>query len=212
MLSDEFKTADKSALQADAFKYLFSDLLRDNLRGNNKKRTLTGMDMESAAPTNFVPTMIYTFLYTANLKEELKGEEFTDCVPLILCFNAVNTVTGLNFNMIPNNVRASIIDFMVETDDGAYSGGGGFRVNGNLARLFLSDGGRLAFLEGVRHRTGLDVSGACRTYDRRFIRNARMIEYDMWKYIPYLCFNDAVRGGRLAAIQAGMITANRPVR
>lgn len=213
MFLETYKKGNLSAGETAAFDYLFNDLLKDNFRGNDKKRELSGMNMEDAAPAEFIPSMFYTFLYTANLKEISNGHEFIDCVPLMLCFKAEKTVSGFNFNMIPNDLRAAILDLLVETDDGAYTdNSGNFRVNKNIAKLFLSENGYTAFIDYVRVKTGMDISKSYRTYNRTFIRNARMIEYDMWKYIPYLSFKDAIRGGNLAALQAGMITANNSIR
>ena len=53
--------------------------------------------------------------------------------------------------------------------------------------------------------TGLKISNCYRTYKEEFILNPRLIEYDMWKYIPFLTFNDAVRGIPLALLQQDLV-------
>jgi hypothetical protein len=42
-------------------------------------------------------------------------------------------------------------------------------------------------------------------YDKSKIRNPRMIEFDVWKYIPCLVFKDAIRGANLVDIQREII-------
>lgn len=194
-----------------AFDYLVGDLLIKDIRGKEKARELTALDMESKAPINFVPAMIYTFLYVSDMQEVIGNEQFKDLVPLILCFNSTSTfVTGLNFNMIPNDVRASILDLIVKfTNEPLFDNSGKFKANKVLGRLFIMPNGIKTFLTAIENETGLNVSSAVRTYNIQYIKKLRMVEYDMWKYIPALSFKDSIRGANLANIQATMIKSNR---
>lgn len=194
-----------------AFEYLVSDLLIKEKRGTEKLRELSALDMESKLPIDFVPAMIYTFLYLSNDKEISGIHQFKDAVPVILCFTSTSkTVTGLNFNMIPNNVRASILDLIVKLAKAPlYDNSNKFKLIDKVAKLFTTPNGVSAFLKAIEAETDLNVSNAVRTYNIDKIKRLRLIEYDMWKYVPSLCFKDAIRGANLADIQADMIKVNR---
>ena len=105
-----------AAYERLAFDYLVGDLLIKEKRGSEKAKEITALDMESKSPMDFVPAMIYTFLYiTGDRKEEISGKKFKDNVPVILCFSSTSSsVTGLNFNLIPNDARAAILDIVVK--------------------------------------------------------------------------------------------------
>jgi hypothetical protein len=199
-----------ASLASAAFDYLVGDLLIKEKRGAEKARELTALDMESKSPMDFVPAMIYTFLYVSDTPEVAGKVQFKDMVPMILCFTSnSNSVTGLNFNMIPNDVRASILDLIVRlTKEPMFDDSGKFKANETMGKLFIVPNGVKAFLAAVENETGLNVSSAVRTYKIEFIKRMRMVEYDMWKYVPALSFKDSIRGAGLADIQATMIKAN----
>lgn len=195
-----------------AFDYLVGDLLIKELRGSEKSRELTALNMEENMPMNFTPAMIYTFLYiTGDKAEEINNLKFKDNVPVIFVFNSnSNTVCGLNFNLIPNNERAAILDIIVElTKAPLFDKTGEFKANESLTKLFNLKNGVNSFLQYVSQKTGLNVSSAVRTYNVKNIKKMRLIEYDMWQYIPFLSFKDAIRGAGLADLQANMIKSNR---
>ena len=111
--------------------------------------------------------------------------------------------------MIPNDVRASILDLIVKlTKEPMFDDSGKFKANETIAKLFVTPNGVKAFLAAVENETGLNVSSAVRTYKIDCVKKLRMVEYDMWKYVPALSFKDAIRGAGLADIQASMIKAN----
>ena len=200
-----------AALASAAFDYLVGDLLIKEKRGAEKAKELTALDMESQSPIDFVPAMIYTFLYVSDAAESAGKVRFKDTVPVILCFYSNSTfVTGLNFNMIPNDARASILDLIIKfTKKPLFDDSGKFKVNETIANLFAMPDGVKAFLSAVENETGLNVSSAVRTYKIDFVKKLRMVEYDMWKYVPSLSFKDSIRGAGLSDIQANMIKANR---
>lgn len=207
MFLENFKKGGSKGNESSAFNFLFENLLKRNLRGSDKAVTLSGMNMEDSAPCDFVPGMIYTFLYTSNLKDNLNGKSFIDAVPIILCLRHGSTIQGLNFNMMPNEVRASLLDMIVESDKDTYAGkkDGDFPINKNFTGLLMKDTGPADFIKFASEKTKANLSQCVRTYSPDFIVNPRLIEYDMWEYIPYMNFKDAVRGGNLAAIQASII-------
>lgn len=200
-----------ASMEGDAFDYLVGDMLIKEKRGADKAREITALDMESQSPVDFAPCMIYTFLYISDKPEIINDKVFSDMVPVILCFTAnSHTVTGLNFNLIPNDVRASILDLIVNLNkEPMYEDDGKFQISETLGKLFTLEHGVSSFLKAIENETGLNVSSAVRTYSIKNIRKSRMIEYDMWKYVPALSFKDAIRGAGLADLQAGMIKANR---
>lgn len=201
-----------ASMESSAFDYLVGDLLIKEKRGADKSKELSALDMESKLPTDFVPAMVYTFLYVSDKPQQTDSlKQFKDAVPVILCFTATSkTVTGLNFNMIPNDVRASILDLIVKlTKAPLYDDSGKFKANEIMGKLFITPSGVSAFMKAVEAETGLNVASAIRTYSIDNIKRMRLIEYDMWKYIPALSFKDAIRGAGLADLQADMIKDNR---
>lgn len=196
-----------------SFNYLINDLLRDNLFGNDKQREISGLNMESDSPTNFVPSMFYVFAYFNADKSSMGDVEFYDMVPLIFCtsFDA-KTVTGINFNYVPNDVRAAFLDIITESYPSFYGKemyDDGFKVNEKLGGR-LVDRKTLSFiLNLMKERLGVDLNLCIRTYSRKNILKSRMIEMDMWKYIPYLSFKDAVRGVNLAKVQLGLVKGGK---
>lgn len=207
---DDYKSADRSKMESDAFQYLVSDLMQDNTIGYKKTREISALNMEQMSSTAFVPSMFYMFMYVSKKMESVKGFNFYDAVPLILCTSFdVDTITGFNFNYIPNNVRASVLDIITksysEFYDEAMQGDGNFRINNQFGMMLTNPQTCSQFSSFVRSKTGVDMNKTLRTYIRRNIIKTRMIEYDMWKYIPYLVFKDAVHGANLADVQISTI-------
>ena len=195
--------SDRGQMEKEAFDFLITDLLSRNLRGVDKQRTLTAHNMEDMLKNQLVPSMFYLLMYAKSDKPEVIGKnEFYDVCPLILCLNANDKfVTGLNFNFIPNDVRARIMDLIVESNQKFYqemeaSNINSIKTNNPLGSMLISDKGVSSFLLFVKSKTGLDVSKCVRTYDRKNIMNVRLIEYDEWHYIPYLSFKESIRGSK----------------
>lgn len=196
-------------MEALAFDYLINDLLRDNLTGNDKQRNIGGLNMEKDAPTSFVPSMFYIFVYFNGEKSVLGDAEFYDMVPMILCtsFNT-ESITGINFNYVPNDVRAAFLDILTESYKSFYDHDmfdDGFRVNEKFAGKLIDTVSLTAVLDLMKTQLKVDLNKCIRTYKRKNILKARMIEMDMWEYIPYLSFKDAVRGINLAKVQMSLV-------
>ena len=200
-----------ASMESSAFDYLVGNLLIKEKRGADKATEITALNMEEDAPIDFVPAMIYTFLYVSDAEETAGAKHFKDNVPVILCLASTGKlVTGLNFNMIPNDARASILDIIVNlTKEPMYDDSGKFKANEVMLKLFSLPKGVTGFVKAIENETGLNVNSAIRTYNTTFIKRCRMVEYDAWKYVPFLSFKDAIRGAGLAELQAGMVKDNR---
>lgn len=200
-----------ASMESSAFDYLVGNLLIKEKRGIDKATEITALNMEENAPIDFVPAMIYTFLYVSDTEEMAGAKRFKDNVPVILCLTSTGKlVTGLNFNMIPNDVRASILDIIVNlTKEPMYDDSGKFKANEVILKLFSLPKGVTGFIKAIENETGLNVNSAVRTYNTTFIKRCRMVEYDAWKYVPFLSFKDAIRGAGLAELQADMVKDNR---
>ena len=149
-------------------------------------------------------------MYTSPNMESMKGFNFYDAVPLILCIGFDGEVVkGFNFNYIPTDARAAILDSIVDSNPEFYSsaldGDGNFKVNTTLGSVLIDDNGYNWFVNLIKFKTGVDISKTLRTYSRKNVKKCRLIEYDMWKYIPYLVFKDAIRGANLAEVQLATI-------
>lgn len=204
-----YNTVNKSSYEEIAFKIFVDDLLRYKKTGTEKSNTITAMDMESQVPVKFIPSMFYTFMYASPNIDLANGKTFIDAVPLILCVsNTGETVSGVNFNMLPNNVRAVIIDIIRDAFSEFYNNlTGDYRINEKFAQYLISSPD--SFVKLIKDTTGYNITSAFRQYNLKYAKNIRLIEYDQWDYIPFLVFKDAIRGSNLAAIQKAMLVDNR---
>ena len=212
-----YNSADKSVCEKEAFNFLVTDLLSKNLTGEDKQFTITAHNMEEALKEKMLPSIFYLLMYAKPDKSDVIGKiKFYDVCPLIFClgYNG-KTVTGVNFNLIPNNLRASILDLIVDTNVPFYENVSTTNVNDiqynePLATLFVADpNGIASFVAYVKSKTNIDISSCIRTYNVENIKNVRMIEYDEWYHIPFLNFNDSVRGANLALLQSALVQNQR---
>lgn len=211
-----YRTANRKQYEQDAIEYLVTDTLQKRLTGPYKSKQLTAMDMESYAPAQFVPSMFYTFMYNSPNNDSVNNIQFKDRVPLIFCMaNDGKYITGLNFNLIPCDARAALLDKIILTNPYFYENdiidaipNHKFVINDYLAKTLINPSYREAILIGFDTYTGLKISNCCRMYKIEYILNPRLIEYDMWKYIPFLTFKDAVRGMPLAKLQQDLVNDN----
>jgi len=208
-----YKTCDKAQLEKEALEYLVTDTLQKRLTGPNKSKQFTAMNMEQYAPATFVPSMFYTFMYNSPVDEVVNKFQFKDRVPLILCATYENGyLTGINFNLIPCDARSLVIDSIISSNPGFYENDiidaipkHKFAVNTFLANTLINPAARNDFFYYLDAVTGLKISNCYRVYKEEFILNPRLIEYDTWKYIPFLTFKDAVRGVQLGKLQTELV-------
>jgi hypothetical protein len=182
--------------------------------GADKSVELTAMDFEKDFITDFLPSMIYTFMYDSKIKESINGTEFIDRVPLLLCCtNVGGYISGINFNFLPNDIRASLLDeiyyaykdFYTNTLSDAVTNGTS-TFNKEFASFLIDEKTRQAFFKLMESKIGYPISAAYRKYNKEYIKNPRLVEFDVWKYIPCLVFKDAVRGVNLVDFQREIIT------
>lgn len=210
---DDYRNnADKRALEKLAFEYLVTDTLDKNLKGPSKSKQVTGMDMESFAKTIY-PTMVYTFKYNSEHIDKEGKYEFRDYVPVIFCMNIdKDYIYGINFNLLPNDVRGRLLDVIAKSNPRFYSYGiynEGLQLSDALMANLVDENKRKELLRVFDGLCGVPVSKAYRRYKKEFIENPRLIEYDVWSYIPYLVFTDSIRGANLAVIQKSMIEGSK---
>ena len=203
-----YKKNNNGKYEKMAFQYLVTDLLKDNLTGDDKKREITGLDIESRLYSNFVPSEFYIFLYFNGETNTVDGEKFYDNAPVILCTGAdQSSVTGINFNYVPNDVRAAFLDIISGSYESFYENlsDDGLMVNGELGAKLANKDNLSSVLSLLKEKLGVDLRQCIRTYNRKKILKSRMIEKDMWQYIPFLSFRDAVRGVNLAKVQLSLL-------
>lgn len=213
MFTEIYKDSKLQSMAEQATENLVQLLLVDNKRGSGKTNELTGMNMESTFNYTVLPSMIYTFLYDSPDAEKMDETNFKDHLPVILCTSFDGRyVTGLNFNLIPNDIRANILDIIYNAFSNFYEDSLNDAVSKNkavlnekFAVLLMNDRQRADFMKILDAKLGMNISNAYRVYDVKYIRNIRLIEYDNWKYVPFLSFKDSVRGAGLATLQRKMI-------
>ena len=78
--------------------------------------------------------------------------------------------------------------------------------NKEFASFLIDEKTRQAFFKLMESKIGYPISAAYRKYNKEYIKNPRLVEFDVWKYIPCLVFKDAVRGVNLVDFQREIIT------
>ncbi len=203
---------DKRSLEKLAFEYLVTDTLDKVLVGPNKSKQVTGLDMESSL-RRFYPSLIYTFMYTSEHLDKEGNYEFRDYVPVVFCTNYDDEyLYGINFNLLPNDVRGRLLDVIAQSNPEFYSYGvynEGIQLSNALIKNLVDEPSRKKLFDVFDGLCGVPVSKAYRRYKFPYIVNPRLIEYDVWSYIPYLVFTDSIRGANLAVIQKSMIEKNK---
>lgn len=182
--------------------------------GADKTVEMTAMDFEKDLMSDFLPSMIYTFMYDSKIKETINGIEFIDRVPLLLCCtNVSGYISGINFNFLPNDIRASLLDEIYYAYEDFYTNklsdavtNGTSIFNKEFASFLIDEKTRQAFFKLMESKIDYPISTAYRKYNKECIKKPRLVEFDIWKYIPCLVFKDAVRGINLVDFQREIIT------
>ena len=212
MFVEFYKKTSKSQGSEIAKRYFIDDMISSPKMGVEKSFDVTSMDMEKTLiGKGFIPSMIYTFLYNPTYKETFNKIKFIDCIPIILCtsFQSNGSVEGINFNLMPNNARAALLDVIYDGFKQFYSEtiyNDEVAINNNMANILSHEDSLKKFLDIASSKNGVNFSNTVRRYNMQFISNARMIEYDMWKYIPFLSFSDSIREANLVSLQASIIS------
>lgn len=196
-----------------AIDYLLNDMLIKKIYGNDKIKDLYGMDQESLMINEFYPSCIYTFLYTLPDKQHVDHVYYTDYIPLILCFGIGSKfIHGLNFNIIPNVYRAAILNIIQNTDINFYKYDVSYYVENNLvginkqfASILINENSRLKFIDLISNKLNINLKLAYRKYNKEYIKNARLIEYSSWKYIPFFDSELSFKNTNLKLLQNKII-------
>jgi len=195
--------------QENAFKYLVDYNLIKNFHGDSKLEYSISNKMEEHQPFPFVPSMIYTFMYAAPDMQDINGIKFIDNIPLVFVMDcSESSLMGLNFNLIPAEFRAAVLDIINDTNKNFYDkvlGVDDFSINNNIAQYFNSEKTRNLFVKFINEKLTSHISAAYRIYKLKYCKNIRLIEYDMWKYIPFLNFKKSIREANLQELQKNVI-------
>ena len=187
-----------------ATEYLLKDTLGQNLRGNNKIKDIDGMNMED---NNFagklIPGMIFTFQYKPfDVQNDIiESLNLGDSFPIILCCSVklyrknvngkvINTICiqGINLNTLTNEQRLRLLNdihlgyldfYEHEIYKKTYENS--IAINNDFGHN-LQD---FNFIKSLLANNSIDIKTCFRSYDLSQCKNIRMIEYNLWKYIPF---------------------------
>jgi len=202
-----------------AFNRLYENYLKYNLKGSKKLIDIESTDQETVLntqkPGQPFEGMVYTFIHLneKNLSEleNLKtGKTFVfhDIIPMVFCtsFNlSTKLLKGLNLNMLPKGERVKFfqayyelyknflenIEKLTETNQVA--------INDVYRKAAIAGKNPLIFKRFNDTQHAL-FNYAYRSYNIHNIRNLRMIEYEEWKYIPFLDAQQAFKKANLDII------------
>lgn len=187
----------------NANEYLINDLLSLNLSGDDKIKDIDGMDMESDLSGQIIPGMIYTFAYKSSKKIEDDADiNLGDKFPILLCTDVkilnkdINgkkstqlNVQGINLNFLNNKQRLILLEFIVRSYQKFYENDVYKSVEKNSIILNSEFGANLSdpnFLKMLLTKTSINLSDCFRSYNITNCKNIRLIEYNLWKYIPFV--------------------------
>lgn len=183
-----------------AEEYLLIDTLSKSLKGDSKIKEIDGMDMESKLCGKIIPSMIYTFAY--NFDKDMQMEDnfiFGDKMPIVLCcelksfLKMINNkptkclnMVGINLNFLKNEDRAIVLDAIYNSFSSFYDNIYKDVYNNKAAinNALLSLVSKNNFVDTIKSITNIDVSKCVRSYSISLCKDIRLIEYNLWKYIP----------------------------
>jgi hypothetical protein len=199
------------------YKTIVSNNLQTKLTGVNKMMNIDSMNMEeSLMSAGFIPSMFYIFQYTPVEVTTINDIDFFDYVPLMLCTsNKDNVICGVNFNILPQDVRAFLLDVIYDSNPSFY--GEQLRsalrsnkpiINTELGNVLINKESFVSFANLIKVKSGVDITPAFRSYEIKNIKYARMIEYSDWKYIPLFNFNSSIRDAELKYVQESFYSSH----
>lgn len=200
-----------------AEEYLLKNTLSANLIGDDKIKEIDGMDMESKLSGRIIPSMIYTFIYDTNKEKQKEGEIiFGDNLPIVLCCDVkpimkilngkvVNglSIIGINLNFISNEERAIVLNAIYNAFSNFYNNiykevyDNRVAINKGLISLVTNKD----FIKNIKAITNVDISKCVRSYNLSFAKNIRLIEYNLWKYIPLYDAKRTITNATIQQIQ-----------
>lgn len=207
-----YTNSDRASNEAKALEYLVNDKL--DITPSNPAQFAKELEWYSMKPylntNNFIPGMFYTFKYNGTLAVTAGNNTFIDAIPLCLCIGSLgNYVLGFNFNLILNSTRARILDELYSLDPVFFEKELPAKlkkkepaVSQVIGSLFINKERRNKFLSYISNKYKIpETSFVYRKYDKKLISNARLIDYYLWKWIPFLNFENSIRGANLRQIQ-----------
>lgn len=206
---DFYSKYDRAEGERKALEYLVKDKFDQTSFHDSQEIDVYHMN-ESLNTNTFIPGMFYTFKYNNHDEVATSKGNYIDRIPLCLCIGAFNDyVLGFNFNLILNEIRACILDdiylfdkqFFEETLPNALKEKKAI-VSSKIGNLFLNKGPRNSFIQYTSHKYRIPTASfAYRKYIKKDISNAFMIDYNLWRWIPFLNFEGSVHGMKLKEIQ-----------
>ena len=210
------RLSDINQIGKESFDFLITDLMYKDVQGKQKQRELTAHNLEKIVDGQFIPSMFYIFMYAKNNKPDKFGKlEFYDVCPVLFCTSvSETTISGINFNFVPNALRAVLFDIIEDTNIEFYrtvldTNINTLTLNNNLGMALSTPKGLSDFITFIKSKTNIDLTPCVRTYLRKSILKSRMIEYDEWYRIMFLSFQDSVRGIKLSEIQQSLINKDK---
>ena len=185
-----------------ATEYLLNDTLGKNLIKKDKIKDIDGMDMESRLSGKIIPGMIFTFIYDHEKNRDIIEDlNMGDNFPIVLCCGLNKTkriidgrpytslcIDGINLNLLDKKSRLKLLDCIHNFNINFYehdiynaTKNNTIAINKNLASKFQNSN----FLKALSKATNINLLDCYRKYDITKCNNIRLIEYNLWKYIPF---------------------------
>lgn len=213
LIKDDFIVKEYTKL---AYKTIVSDLIVLNKQGISRAIDLEYWTDEAdfARYDTFIPGNFYIFLYEGE-KVQQGNLEYHDKVPVMLTLGVANEpktnrqyVYGLNFNLLPALTRALLLQEINDMDKVFFENDiykmhskGQHPFSKNVLKALGKDGG-YSFVNAMAQKYKIDKNSfAFRRYYISRIKKYRLIDVWQWKYIPFLQFEEGVRGAELKKIQ-----------
>ena len=152
-----------------------------------------------------IPGLIYTFKYFAKVDETINivingaDNKFVDFVPLVFCVNIFNgAFSGINLNALPGTIRLKFLESYYKYYKGFFSDITE-RVENNELVInkafinFVKTGNGQTMIRTFSSNNKANFNYGYRRYRYENIEKLRMLEYNEWKYIPFLNPKEAFR-------------------
>ena len=190
-------------ISAIATEYLLKDTLGKNLQGENKIKDIDGMNMENNLNGHIIPGMIFTFQYkvSGNLHDDVERLNLGDKFPIILCCSVKLfeknikgklkrsiCIQGINLNMLEREKRLKLLNNLHDGYLSFYENEIYKKTYENSIAINNDLGFKLQdfnFIKAISGANNIDLNNCFRTYDISHCLNIRLIEYNLWKYIPF---------------------------
>lgn len=222
------KGIDKAKDEKHATDLFINELLPDGKISSHSKNVI---DLDWWEPLNkepklvlggiyvmsYVPTRIEIRLDEKKIIDYLKDYTFEEILPTLLLLKAwtdnegTKWLQGINLNYCPKELRANILDEIVNIDPDYFENriyeevkSGNFKWSDKIQKALQTDSYKtLYFL----NKSLLDkwqiknLSIFIRTYSIKKVKTIRFVDYWMWKYVVDLNYSKCVDGKSLKSIQ-----------